>query len=117
MVTSAPASCACSHAARRSLIRPSLAGYWRSTPNTSAAGRVLEGHPEQGGGGRFRHRTAEPDAQAAGLGAGAYHVDRLRMAFLRYIEDVAALAAARLVAHRHRLGGRGSLIQQRGVCD
>ena len=63
--------------------------------------------------------VGRPDAHldSQGLGARPDDPDGLRVAVLGHQEDVSAPAPALPVQHRHGLGGRSRLVEERGVRD
>jgi hypothetical protein len=78
--------------------------------------RVLQQHPERVGRGQVGGGITDRHLDAQRFGARGHHRDGLRVAF-GVDEEHAAGVARRPAAQRHRLGGRGALVEHRGVGD
>ena len=103
---SAPRPCAASMTGRRSRISPLAPGYCSRTPNSSPSGWR---------GDQLRGDRGDDQLDAERLGPGGQHGQGLRQAVRVGQEDAAA--AGRPPGQRHRLGGRGRLVQQGGPGD
>ncbi|OQC35877.1 MAG: hypothetical protein BWX64_02281 [Acidobacteria bacterium ADurb.Bin051] len=89
----------------------------RVVEDPAVGGRVLDERADEIAGREVERRViAHHDLDADRLRPGADHRDRLRMAELGD-EEARPLGAAERVAHVHRLGGGGGLVEQRGVGD
>jgi len=80
---------------------------------------VLDEDAEAARGRRKRAMVAHDDLDAERLGSGADDVDRLRVAAVGDEEGAVGggVALPEPVAHHHGLGGRGALVEHRGVGD
>ncbi len=101
MIASAAASC-------------SLAITLREVAHRAARARVVEQRAEQLATVQLGERIADHDLEAERLGPGAQHRERLRMA-VGVDEEGPGLAPAHPLGHGHGFGGRGRLVEQRGV--
>ncbi|ENO95722.1 putative metal-dependent RNase [Thauera phenylacetica B4P] len=82
----------------------------------AGARRVLQQHAEDLVRGEFGRGVADDDLEAERLGAGAHHLDGLRVAVARDEEGL-GLALRQALAEGHGLGRGGGLVEQRGVGD
>ena len=98
---SAPRPCAASMTGRRSRISPLAPGYCSRTPNSSSSGWAAITSGVTAG---------DHQLDAERLGPGGQHGQGLRQAVRVGQEDAAP--PGRPPGQRHRLGGRGRLIQQ-----
>ena len=99
---------------------PLLARPLRERPvvrHLAVGGGILQQRAEDGLREVELLQVAHDDVDAAGPGAGADHVDGLRMAEGGDEEGVPGLAAGDAVRHGHGLGRGGALVQQRRVGD
>ncbi|MCY1291050.1 hypothetical protein D9M70_402210 [compost metagenome] len=83
----------------------------------AVAGRVLQQGAEVGAGVAELTLVADHYLDAQRLGAGAQHVEGLRVAVLRGEEGVAGLVLAQALAEGHGLGGGSAFVEQGGVGD
>jgi hypothetical protein len=81
----------------------------------AAGARVLRQRAEQRRLGQARLQVGHDHLEPERPGAGAHHLDRLRVAVRVHHEN--AVDTGGPVAQRHRLGGGGGLVEQRGVGD
>ena len=98
---SAPRSWAASITGRGSRTAPEAPGYWTRTPQSSPSGRPSA-------------QVGDDDLDAHALGAGADHVDGLRER-VGVDDERTGGVALRTSYERHRLGGGGGLVEERGV--
>ena len=98
-----PPSCTASITGRRSRTTPEVPG-------------MLEQHAEDVLGHQVGRRVAHDDVDAERLGPGGDHRDGLGVA-LGVDEERVAVVAGRAAGQRHGLGGRGALVEHRGVGD
>ena len=82
----------------------------------AGARRVLQQHAEDLVRSEFGRGVADDDLEAERLGAGAHHLDGLRVAVARDEEGL-RLALRQALAEGHGLGRGGGLVEQRGVGD
>ncbi|MCY1215383.1 hypothetical protein D9M72_272260 [compost metagenome] len=83
----------------------------------AVAGGVLQQGAEVGAGVAELTLVADHHLDAQRLGAGAQHVEGLRVAVLRGEEGVAGLVLAQALAEGHGLGGGSAFVEQGGVGD
>ena len=90
--------------------------HTRIVTDRTVGGRILQQHAEHIVVELHRRRRGDDNAQAQGSSAGAHDGNGLRMA-VGGDHKGGAVAARGVARHRHRFGGGGRFIEQRGVGD